>query len=207
MLARLLIEPSDFYLLDEPTNHLDLESIHWLEHWVNTNDAGFLIVSHDRAFLDATAKRCYELERGKPMPTLNHAIIQGNLIFLLKATYRQQYTVASELNLTMPERPDTVPDIAIYPKLQIDFFNDITSMAEMPLTVIEIVSPSQSDAEIVAKFKRYFDAGVRSCWLVMPTFQAISVYSAFGKYQFFGEYETLNDTATGIELPLNEVFA
>jgi ATPase subunit of ABC transporter with duplicated ATPase domains len=65
LLARLLIEPSDFYLLDEPTNHLDLESIHWLEHWVNTNDAGFLIVSHDRAFLDATAKRCYELERGK----------------------------------------------------------------------------------------------------------------------------------------------
>jgi ATPase subunit of ABC transporter with duplicated ATPase domains len=65
LLARLLIEPSDFHLLDEPTNHLDLESIHWLEHWVNTNDAGFLIVSHDRAFLDATAQRCYELERGK----------------------------------------------------------------------------------------------------------------------------------------------
>ena len=65
LLARLLIEPSDFYLLDEPTNHLDLESIHWLEHWVNTNAAGFLIVSHDRAFLDATAQRCYELERGK----------------------------------------------------------------------------------------------------------------------------------------------
>ena len=65
LLARLLIEPSDFYLLDEPTNHLDLESIHWLEHWVNTNDAGFLIVSHDRAFLDATVQRCYELERAK----------------------------------------------------------------------------------------------------------------------------------------------
>jgi ATPase subunit of ABC transporter with duplicated ATPase domains len=65
LLARLLIEPSDFYLLDEPTNHLDLESIHWLEHWVNTNDAGFLIVSHDRTFLDATAQRCYELEQGK----------------------------------------------------------------------------------------------------------------------------------------------
>jgi ATPase subunit of ABC transporter with duplicated ATPase domains len=65
LLAKLLIEPSDFYLLDEPTNHLDLESIHWLEHWVNTNDAGFLIVSHDRAFLDATVQRCYELERAK----------------------------------------------------------------------------------------------------------------------------------------------
>jgi ATPase subunit of ABC transporter with duplicated ATPase domains len=64
LLARLLIEPSDFYLLDEPTNHLDLESLVWLEDFVNSSEAGFLIVSHDRAFLDATVTRCYELERG-----------------------------------------------------------------------------------------------------------------------------------------------
>jgi ATPase subunit of ABC transporter with duplicated ATPase domains len=65
LLARLLIEPSDFYLLDEPTNHLDLESLVWLENFVNNSEAGFLIVSHDRAFLDATVTRCYELERYK----------------------------------------------------------------------------------------------------------------------------------------------
>ncbi len=63
LLARLLIEPADFYLLDEPTNHLDLESALWLEAWVKASGAGFLIVSHDRAFLDATVTRCYELER------------------------------------------------------------------------------------------------------------------------------------------------
>ena len=63
LLARLLIEPSDFYLLDEPTNHLDLESIAWLERWMLEHPAGFLVVSHDRAFLDATVTRCYELER------------------------------------------------------------------------------------------------------------------------------------------------
>ncbi len=65
LLARLLIEPSDFYLLDEPTNHLDLESLIWLEDFVNSSEAAFLIVSHDRAFLDATVTRCYELERQK----------------------------------------------------------------------------------------------------------------------------------------------
>jgi ATPase subunit of ABC transporter with duplicated ATPase domains len=65
LLARLLIEPADFYLLDEPTNHLDLESLVWLEEFVNSSEAGFLIVSHDRAFLDATVTRCYELERQK----------------------------------------------------------------------------------------------------------------------------------------------
>lgn len=148
----------------------------------------------------------YERERGKPVPTLNHSVVQGSLIFSLKLRYRQQYTVASELNLTMPERPDAVPDIAIYPKLQIDFFNDVTSMTEMPLTVVEIVSPSQSDAEIIAKFKRYFNAGVRSCWLVMRSFQAISVYSAFGNYRFF-KTDTLTDPVTGIELTLSEIFS
>lgn len=107
----------------------------------------------------------------------------------------------------MPERPDAVPDIAIYPKLQIDFLNDVTSMTEMPLTAIEIVSPSQSDAEILAKFKRYFAAGVKSCGWVMPSFQAISVYSSFGKYRFFTENDTLTDSVTGIGLELNEMFS
>ena len=148
----------------------------------------------------------YERERGKPMPTLNHAYVQTNLLVELKTRYRKTYTVLSELNLTMPERPDTVPDIAIYPKLTIDFLHDITSMTEMPLTVVEIISPSQSHDEILAKFERYFNAGIKSCWLVMPSFQAVSVYSAIGKYRFFSEHETLTDAVSGMEIPLNEVF-
>ncbi len=141
------------------------------------------------------------------MPTLNHAYLQSNLLAELIVRYRKTYTILSELNVTMPERPDTVPDIAIYPKLEIDFLHDITSMTEMPLTVVEIVSPSQSDAEILAKFERYFQAGVTSCWLVMPSFQAIAVYSAIGKYDFFTESQTLIDPITRIELVLSEVFS
>ena len=80
-------------------------------------------------------------------------------------------------------------------------------MTKMPLTVVEIISPSQSNEDILAKFERYFNAGVKSCWLVLPSFQAISVYSAICKYQFFTEDKTLTDPATGIELPLSEVFA
>jgi ATPase subunit of ABC transporter with duplicated ATPase domains len=65
LLARLLLQPAQYYLLDEPTNHLDEPSIAWLEAWIKDSDAAFLIVSHDRAFLDATVTRCWELERGK----------------------------------------------------------------------------------------------------------------------------------------------
>ena len=65
MLAALLLSPADLLLLDEPTNHLDLESLAWLEGWLRDTDAGVLIVSHDRAFLDATVTKVAELERGK----------------------------------------------------------------------------------------------------------------------------------------------
>ncbi len=148
----------------------------------------------------------YESERGKPLPTLNHAYVQKNLLVSLDYRYRKTHTILPELNLTLPERPDAVPDIAIYPRLQIDFLHDISSMTDMPLTVVEIISPSQSHEEILTKFERYFRAGVKSCWLVMPSFQAISVYSGVGKYQFVSEDKTLLDPATGIELSLSEVF-
>lgn len=148
----------------------------------------------------------YERERGKPMPTLNHAYIQTNLLVELKTRYRKTHTVLSELNVTMPERDDAVPDIAIYHKLKIDFLHDVTSMTEILLTVVKIISPSQSHDKILAKFEGYFNAGIKSCWLVLPVFQAISVYPAIGKYQFFTEDKPLTDPITGIELPLSEVF-
>ncbi|MCU0352401.1 MAG: Uma2 family endonuclease [Cytophagales bacterium] len=148
----------------------------------------------------------YELERGKPKPSLNHSVTQSHLLVEMSLRYRKTYTILSELSLEMPEKPDTVPDIAIYAKLEIDFLHDRTTVAEMPLTIIEIVSPSQSNDDILAKFERYFKAGVKSCWLVMPSFKAISVYSDIGVYTFFKHSDTLTDPAVSIELPLAEIF-
>ncbi len=149
----------------------------------------------------------YEIERNKPMPSLNHSHLQSTLLMELGIRYRKTYSFFSELNVKMPTRPDTVPDIAIYAKMKIDYLHDITSMEEMPITAIEIVSASQSNDDILAKFERYFLAGVQSCWLVMPSFQAISVYSAIGKYQFFNADMILIDKTTNIELPLAEIFS
>lgn len=64
LLAQLRLVPADVYLLDEPTNHLDWPTLEWLEGWVDVSPSAFLIVSHDRAFLDATVSRCVELDRG-----------------------------------------------------------------------------------------------------------------------------------------------
>ncbi len=141
------------------------------------------------------------------MPSLNHSLLQGNLIFALKSDYRQAFTFLPEINLTMPQRPDMVPDIAIYPTLIVDFLHDQTSMTQFPITVVEIVSSSQSNDDILDKFERYFLAGVQSCWLVMPSMKAIAVYSGIGRYTFFTDADTLTDPATGITLALAEVFA
>ena len=61
-LARCLLKPADLYLLDEPTNHLDLEAILWLERWLKNLSATFLVISHDRDFLDGVVDRILHIE-------------------------------------------------------------------------------------------------------------------------------------------------
>ncbi len=61
VLAKLLLQRPDFLLLDEPTNHLDIESIQWLENFLQNYPGAVVLVSHDRAFLDNITKRTIEI--------------------------------------------------------------------------------------------------------------------------------------------------
>ena len=61
-LAAQLIAPADLLMLDEPTNHLDLETITWLQDWLKECDETVLVVSHDRAFLDAICTHILHIE-------------------------------------------------------------------------------------------------------------------------------------------------
>ncbi len=63
-LARLLLEKTDILLLDEPTNHLDLNSVEWLEGYINTFKGTVLAISHDRYFIDQVADRVIEISEG-----------------------------------------------------------------------------------------------------------------------------------------------
>lgn len=63
-LIKLLLEKPDLLLLDEPTNHLDMKTVEWLEDYLINYPKAVVIVSHDRAFLDAVAGAVYELENG-----------------------------------------------------------------------------------------------------------------------------------------------
>jgi ATP-binding cassette, subfamily F, member 3 len=60
-LARLVVADPELLMLDEPTNHLDLDALEWLEEHLRRRDGSLLVASHDRAFLDATVTRIWEL--------------------------------------------------------------------------------------------------------------------------------------------------
>ena len=64
-LAKLLLSEPDLLILDEPTNHLDLISIEWLEDYLKKYNKAFLLVSHDRIFLDNVCTKIFELENKK----------------------------------------------------------------------------------------------------------------------------------------------
>ncbi|MEI5994557.1 hypothetical protein A5880_002143 [Enterococcus sp. 4G2_DIV0659] len=63
-LARILLQENDLLLLDEPTNHLDTKRIAWLEGYLSHEKMAYLIVSHDRLFLDRTVEKIVEVEDG-----------------------------------------------------------------------------------------------------------------------------------------------
>lgn len=78
VLAKLLLQQADFYLFDEPTNHLDLSTKDWFLGFLKANNAGYLLVCHDRYFLDKACTLTYELSMG------NLNIFQGNYSYYIE---------------------------------------------------------------------------------------------------------------------------
>ena len=79
MLAKILLGKPDLLLLDEPTNHLDLPSIEWMEEYLDSYEGTFVIVSHDRFFLDRVTTKTAEIANGKI------TVYAGNYSYYLEA--------------------------------------------------------------------------------------------------------------------------
>ncbi len=74
-LCRLLLVEPDLLLLDEPTNHLEIETLEWLEEYLSECTVPYIVISHDRRFLDKVAESIWELKQGKIR------LFQGNWSF------------------------------------------------------------------------------------------------------------------------------
>lgn len=64
-LAKILLSDANLLLLDEPTNHLDIDSVEWLEDFLKSYKGAFIVISHDRYFLDKVTNKTFELENNR----------------------------------------------------------------------------------------------------------------------------------------------
>jgi Uma2 family endonuclease len=149
------------------------------------------------------ATSTYEEERGKPMPSKNHGIVQSSLICALMQR-RDEFTVISELSLELDGQP-LVPDISVFSKLPVDWRNDEIKLTDAPTWVIEILSPTQAVDDLIKKAGIYFGAGVESCWIVQPSFEMIAVLVPNKKPEIYTSGIVV-DPSTGIEVSIEEIF-
>ncbi len=89
-LAAILYQTPDILLLDEPTNHLDLETTQWLENFLKTYPKSFLLISHDRNFLNQTVDHIFHLKQG------SIKTYKGNFDTFLKNYTIQQANISSQ---------------------------------------------------------------------------------------------------------------
>ena len=146
----------------------------------------------------------YEEERGKPVPSFNHAIVQTNLA--IEFSKHREFRVASELSLNLEGSPFT-PDLSVYSREPVDMRHDIIRRTDPPLVTVEILSPLQGSHPVMEKVEQYLKAGVKTCWVVNPPTRTITIYTADGGDQTFLPGQQAVDPAIGITADVTAVFS
>ena len=90
-LAKVLAQNPDLIILDEPTNHLDIEMVEWLENYLAKQKITFLMVTHDRYFLDKSCNKILEIDRG------NFFFYEGNYDYYLEKRQQRYDALTAEL--------------------------------------------------------------------------------------------------------------
>ncbi len=138
------------------------------------------------------------------MPSLLHSRVQTRLaVFLDK--FEPNYLYFSELSLALNEW-ESVPDLSLYSKSDLDVSQDEAKVTRPPLCTIEILSASQTLDSLLDKAQKYFEHGVKSCWIVIPRLKSIYVFENATTYEVYRDHQVLMDKQLGIEVPLAEVF-
>jgi Uma2 family endonuclease len=145
-----------------------------------------------------------EIEDGPLMGSRNHSYVQVNLA--LAFAQLQRYVVFSELSLEIGGK-EYKPDICLYSEE-----HDLQSLAEdvvretcLPLLAVEILSPRQVMMDIMAKFKAYFNAGIPSAWIVIPSGHTVMIYSDLDTVQAFSNGDAV-DEKLNLRVPLQQIF-
>lgn len=155
----------------------------------------------------ASLETQYEQERGKPMPSKNHSLLQMEIGFELKTQYGKQFDIFPELSLDLTSGGQgAVPDLCIYDKTPRNWDDDVIKTKIPPLLAIEILSPRQVFDDITDKIRSiYFPAGMKSVWVVLPKVQSVMLFRPNQKTETYNQ-GILKDTASGFELNIDKIF-
>lgn len=135
-------------------------------------------------------------------PSYNHSYLAYQIARLLDQEERFNFHIEMTLDIN---GVDYIPDIAVYEKKPIDFLHDKIKSEERPLMVVEILSPKQSVNEVTEKIEVYLNAGIQSCWLVIPPTKTVIVFKDINQP---ASYTTgiLNDPVLSVEIKVNDIF-
>ena len=150
-LAKMLLRRPDILLLDEPTNHLDIESILWLENWLQNSPGIVITISHDKRFLDITTNKTVEVELGK--------------LYEYKASYTKAMEMRAERRALLKNAFDNQQTIIADKQRTINRFMASatkTSMAQSMQKQLDKMDKVEIDDEDVAAMNIRFPPAPRS---------------------------------------------
>lgn len=135
-LAKLLLQRPDVLLLDEPTNHLDIESIQWLEQFLQQKARAVIIVSHDRAFIDNVCKRTIEISCGK---IYDYKVPYSQFVELRKERVEQQMRAYINQQKQIADIKDFIERFRYKPTKAVQVQSRIKQLAKIvPIEVDEV---------------------------------------------------------------------
>lgn len=163
-LARLILENPNLILLDEPTNHLDITTIEWLENWLKKSRVTFVMVTHDRYFLDRVCNHIIEIDRQRIYE------YSGNYNYYLKKRSERVEAMAAELSKVknilrkeqdwMNRQPQARAGKAKY---RIDAFYDLKERSQINLN------------------ERNINLDIKSSYIGSKIFEARNISKRFGQ--------------------------
>ncbi|WP_426292571.1 ABC-F family ATP-binding cassette domain-containing protein [Dyadobacter endophyticus] len=179
-LAKVLLEDPDLLILDEPTNHLDLDTVEWLEEYLNTSNTTLLVVTHDRYFLDTVCNQMLELDHGSAYT------YKGNYSYFLEKKAEREELEAATIDKARNLMRKELEWIRKQPKARgtkakyrVDAFEDLKEKAsqkkfdvQMELNVrtsrlgskiieLENISKGFGERELIKNFEYTFRRGDR----------------------------------------------
>jgi ATP-binding cassette subfamily F protein 3 len=185
-LAKILLTKPRLMLLDEPTNHLDIESIQWLEDYLKNYYGALILISHDRAFLDAVTTRTIEISLGK---AYDYKVPYSKYVELRKER-REQQTAAYENQRRMIEKTEEFIERFRYKASKA---NQVQSRIKQldKLDIIEI------DEEDVSKLNIKFPPAPRSG---RDVFKAVNLAKIYGEHVVFSGVNLLVERSEKVAL-------